>query len=350
MKQRRKIYFIGPAGGGKPPKNGASFKNTYILEQFSALGLEFVLIDTERWRSHPFILLRLLFAVLFFRSSKFIVSTSPHSAYRLFSVMTALGLRHIVYWVIGGRMANDVKEGRYRVEVYQRLKQIVVEGQEMRLTLEKCGIKGNVSVLPNFKKIDHLPCVVKAAKGEVFRFVFLSRIIPEKGCDDILSAVRALNRRGLSERFSVDFYGPIAKEYDSFLSQIAHLPNVSYSGFLDLRIVENYEKLAAYGAMLFPSYWQGEGFPGVIVDAFVAGLPVIASDWNMNSELIETDVNGTLIPVRSVETLCSVMQTYMRDIAKVNEMKVNAQDGALAYDVRKCISMEQLIDMRIIDE
>ena len=30
--------------------------------------------------------------------------------------------------------------------------------------------------------------------------------------------------------------------------------------------------------MLFPTYWHGEGFPGIVIDAFVAGLLVVATD------------------------------------------------------------------------
>ncbi|MFQ7088249.1 MAG: hypothetical protein ACLRTD_28210 [Bacteroides sp.] len=45
------------------------------------------------------------------------------------------------------------------------------------------------------------------------RFVFLSRIMKEKGCDDIIEAARQLNSTGFKDKYIIDFYGKIAETY-----------------------------------------------------------------------------------------------------------------------------------------
>mgnify|MGYP002239410386 CR=1 FL=1 len=62
-----------------------------------------------------------------------------------------------------------------------------------------------------------------------------------------------------------------------------------------------YRTLCRYDIMLFPTYWYGEGFPGIVMDAYIAGLPLIASDWNINTEVI-TEKTGIIIPPKDEES------------------------------------------------
>ena len=133
--------------------------------------------------------------------------------------------------------------------------------------------------------------------------------MPDKGCDYILQAVRRLNAKGLQHRFSVDFYGKTDASYrERFEKEISKLENAAHHGLLDLRTREGYDILATYDAMLFPSYWVGEGFAGVFIDAFIAGLPVLASDWAHNAEVIADGKLGLIYPVHSVEALMEAME------------------------------------------
>lgn len=100
----------------------------------------------------------------------------------------------------------------------------------MKEQLESCGLKG-VKVVPNFKPINYYPSIdwkLNVDTGRRLRFVFLSRIIPEKGCDYILEAVKMLNEHEYAQSFTVDFYGKIDDAYkDTFLSKVNQLANVN---------------------------------------------------------------------------------------------------------------------------
>jgi len=98
-----------------------------------------------------------------------------------------------------------------------------------------------------------------------------------------------------------------------------------------LQSVCGYQELSAFDMMVFPTYWQGEGFPGVIVDAFIAGLPVLASDWNLNSEVIEDGVTGLLFPAKDMIQLCDKMKYVIENRDILIPMRNKCLERARAF-------------------
>ena len=91
------------------------------------------------------------------------------------------------------------------------------------------------------------------------------------------------------------------------------------------------EAIKDYYALLFPTYWDGEGFPGTIVDAFSAGLPVIATDWNCNAEIIENKKNGILYPNEEIRNLTEAIKWMLNNKDSINELKSNCLISAKKY-------------------
>lgn len=340
---KRKIILIGPCGGGDIPKNGASAKNFHLVKYLREKQLRVVNVDTENWKREPHVLFQLLFHLIFSYRATFILAANSWSSYkviRLFSIMPRR--RHLVYWTIGGCVADWIKEERVEKKPYSAIDLFIVEGKNMQKTLAEVGFN-NVVVVPNFKNIDYVPSDASIAQERTFfRFVFLSRIIPEKGCNTIINAVTLLNETHKG-KFTVDFWGPFESNYEKeFLSRIETLDNVEYKGFLDLRNQKNYDVLAEYDAMLFPTYWPGEGFPGIVIDAFVAGLPVIATDWSQNADIIEHGRTGVILKENSVEALHDAMLSFIDGKEHIETMRDNCRSEAHSYNIHNVISDELL--------
>lgn len=122
--------------------------------------------------------------------------------------------------------------------------------------LKDFGVKGVIQV-PNFKRIDYIPQPITPPLGGrgTLRFVFLSRIMIEKGCNEIIEAAKLLNEWGMQDWYRIDFYGKVADDYKApFKEGLSKLPNVKYQGFLDMRQNEGYDRLATYDMLLFPTY------------------------------------------------------------------------------------------------
>lgn len=340
-----RLYFIGPCGGGEVPTNGASAKNLQAVNYFKKRGCAVKIIDTERWKKNPFLLLQLFFC-LFVYHGHYIVSANNTSSYRLLSILTKMPFRQFVaYWVIGGSIADWIKDGRVSAEPFKKVDLIMCEGERMKKVFLECGIE-KVKVVPNFKVIDFIP-EKSLNKKEEIRFVFLSRIIKDKGVGIIIDAVKALNKRMTG--FSVDFYGPFENTYkEEFIKAIEVVENVSYKGFLNLNDTKNYNVLAKYDVMLFPTYWHGEGFPGIIIDALIAGLPVIATDWSMNKELIKDGENGWIIPPHNSEALANAMEKVLEDRVSLKKMAKACQDRASLYDINYVIDNKLLMQLGLL--
>ena len=103
------------------------------------------------------------------------------------------------------------------------------------------------------------------------------------------------------------------------------------------------EVVRSYDAVLFPTYYEGEGFAGTIIDAMAAGVPVIASDWKYNTELISNGYNGVLFNTRNIEQLVEVLEDVYQNNSKWVSMKGNCLQEARKYTPDNCIKV--LINM-----
>ena len=70
-----------------------------------------------------------------------------------------------------------------------------------------------------------------------------------------------------------------------------------------------------------------------MVDAFVAGLPVIASDWHLNKEIIIEGETGFLIKPCEEEDLLKIMEKCILNPSILNSMRDSCQRKAMEYDV-----------------
>ena len=342
-----KAIIIGWINKGKPADCGETMKNQLMIQKLEELGVKCYLADFKNWRKHPWVFLELLWLMLAHRDATLIFSTSTQNVYPMMKLMKRIGWKqHTVHWVIGGALGQKVKNGTYQADVIGYMDYTLVESNLMKQQLTECGVI-NVSQVPNFKPIPYYPKHVGG--GEKRRFVFLSRIMPEKGCDYIIEAAKMLNDRGYAQKYEIDFYGKVAESYNEvFERKVEDLSNVNYAGFLNLRENAGYDKLANYDIMLFPTYWKGEGFAGVLIDAFISGVPIIASDWAHNRQFLADNETALFVPVHDVEALFLKMQQCIDGVYPLEKMSSRCQEEAQKYDVNRVVTKDLLKRLDII--
>ena len=71
--------------------------------------------------------------------------------------------------------------------------------------------------------------------------------------------------------------------------------------------------LKTYDVLLLPSWFKGEGYPGIIIEALSLGMPVISTDWISIPEIIEDGFNGKLIEIKNSEQLRQAMLDFNED-------------------------------------
>ena len=144
------------------------------------------------------------------------------------------------------------------------------------------------------------------------RLVFLGHIREFKGILDLIEAAKALDSAA-----TVDVYGPFR---DGLTTEIFAGQNaVRYRGVLRPEAV--IETLARYDALMMPTRAHIEGYPGVILEAYSAGLPVIASRCGAIPEIVD-DACGILVDPGNVEMLREAMARLMNDPELFQRLRV----------------------------
>lgn len=351
MKQKE-VIIIGLIRLGRAPDDGETTKNQFIIKEISKYA-KVIPLDFYERRKHPFIYVRALFAFLFHPRASVIFSTTAKNVYSFMKLFKKLRMkRNFVHWVIGGSFDKSVINGEFSLDVLNYLNYNLVQCHSMVDSLKKIGLN-NVKFVQNFKDIPYYPdlSVVRKnlCKNHKIKFVFLSRIMKKKGVDYLLNAVKVLNNQGLKDLFCVDLYGKMDETYrPEYESESAGLENVVYQGLINLRSNEGYDILAAHHAMLFPTYHPSEGIAGVIIDAYIAGVPVITTEWGHNREIIDDGVTGIMIPACDLDALVQSMRDVIEDRVDLEKLSQNCQAKAHMFEAPNVLTREYLENINLV--
>ena len=158
-----------------------------------------------------------------------------------------------------------------------------------------------------------------------FVFVFVGRIVSDKGINELIKAFSELQTAENNELTGIKLLlvGGLESDLDPLnpetLAEINQNKDIISAGFQqDVRPF-----FAISDALAFPSY--REGFPNVVMQAGAMGLPSIVSDINGCNEIIVEGENGLIIPSKNVEKLKEKMLTLAKDKNLYVKLKENSR-------------------------
>lgn len=153
-------------------------------------------------------------------------------------------------------------------------------------------------------------------------FSFVGRVVRDKGIVELVQAFKTLSTR--SDEFHINkengpriflmLVGPFESDLDPLPEDIRKFieedPRVILAGFQrDVR-----PWLIASDIFVFPSY--REGFPNVVMQACLLGIPCIVSDINGCNEIISHGVTGLIVKPKEVGSLADSMMLLATDESK----------------------------------
>lgn len=208
--------------------------------------------------------------------------------------------RRLHYVVVGGWLPEFLKKQPGLAKKLKSFYMIYVETYNMKRLLEEMNLK-NVVVMPNCKRLEIVSKPEMCTKP--YSLCTFSRVMKEKGIEDAVNAVIHANNRIGEVLYHLDIYGQIdSNQTDWFEGLKQTFPDyIRYCGLV--KFDQSVKVLKPYFALLFPTYYEGEGFAGTAIDAFSAGVPVLASDWKYNNEVVKEGVNGGLFQAKNAEEL-----------------------------------------------
>lgn len=147
------------------------------------------------------------------------------------------------------------------------------------------------------------------------RLLFLAQLRREKGVAEAVAAAR-----GLPDGVTLTVHGPAMPGFD--ITSLEASPTWCYAGAVRSEDVPRV--LAEHDALVFPTTHDGEGMPGIVIEAMQAGLPVIATDFRALAELIEDGENGLLVPPHDMAALRAAMQRLVNEPGLLARLRAGA--------------------------
>lgn len=295
---KKKLCVIGHFSFNNELLNGQTIKTKIITTELETQfgNDEVVKIDTCRGKSRLFSTIFRTFNAML--SCKNVIMLPAQNGLKLFAPLLCLfktfSKSKLHYIVIGGWLAEFIQNKPTLTKCLKKFDAIYVETNAMKQSLEKIGFD-NIFVMPNCKELNILSeDELVYPVDEPLKLCTFSRVMKEKGIEDAVNAVKTVNSDLGKTAFSLDIYGQIDENQKEWFAKLSEsFPDyVKYGGLVPYN--ESVNVLKNYFALLFPTHYDGEGFAGTIIDAYAAGVPVLASDWKYNSEIIRNGITGTV--------------------------------------------------------
>lgn len=308
----KKATVIGHFAFGEELLNGQTIKTKILTDELDKkFGKNKIRkIDTHGGKK---LLLKVPFQVLSaFVHSENIIIFPAHNGVRVYVPLLAVGkkffdTRRLHYVVIGGWLPEFIQHRKRLKNCLNKFDGIYVETSTMKRRMEQQGFQ-NIIVMPNCKDLNILnESDLVYHEAEPYKLCTFSRVMKEKGIEEAVNTVREVNESMGKVVYVLDIYGQIDEKQTEWFCELKDtFPQyIQYKGMVDYR--ESVETIKNYFALLFPTKYEGEGFAGTLIDALAAGVPVIASDWKYNSDIIIDGKTGKLYCADNRDMLVKIL-------------------------------------------
>ena len=297
---KNKILLVGSLPNKHPDSIGGAtmlFKN--LIDYCTQAGHKYTLLTSNRFnfRLHAIPDILRMYCVGFFKflfcniamvnvSGRGISWVAPY-----FILLGKIFNKKIVIRVFGGNLADtfDAAKGTKRKVLEWTIRNASILFVETKVSVDYFQAYNPATKwLPNVRE----PIVAYTQKSSFSkRFIFLGQIKKSKGIDELLAA-----RKRLGEDYTLHLYGPVLEDEYAALDASS-----GYEGVLRKEQVA--DTLGQYDVLVLPTFWAGEGYPGVIIEGYAMRLPCITTRWNAIPEIVEEGKTGLLIAPKSVDEL-----------------------------------------------
>jgi len=329
-----KIFICGNFGYRNNQIDGQTIKTRILKDTLAKkIGKENVVyVDTSYTKLRPISVFIKIYKN-FRKSSNIIILPGSRGLRAFLPLFVRWKIRYkkdLRYVVIGGWLPEFLDKRKIYLDLCKKLDGIYVETKFMERNLKNIGLT-NIHVLTNFRQYNFSrKSISKVAKP--FKIVYFSRILKEKGIELVIESVNRINKKYGKKSIEFDIYGPVSNNYKKeFKKQINKSEEyIRYKGFLEPDNI--YEVLSIYDLMIFPTFYKGEGFPGAIIDSFISGVPVLASDWKYNCEIIKEGETGKLFISQDIGDLTKKLEFMINNPDLIYKMKQNCLEEAKKYN------------------
>ena len=172
------------------------------------------------------------------------------------------------------------------------------------------------------------------------RFVFIARLIPEKGYREFTQAAKAIKEKYTNAHFHV--IGGFDEGYPNAITK-AEVEQDVKNGYIEYlgtfsNMLEVYSKPGS--VITIPSYYS-EGLNRSLMEACSCGKPIITTNIYGCKETVVDGVNGYLVEPKNVQALVDAIKRYI-ELTPEQRRQMSIESRKLAesrFDIQKVIAV-----------
>lgn len=333
-----KVLVLGAFGYTNNQLDGQTIKTRNVFnlleERYNGVVKK---LDTIEFRKKPWLLFSFLFHLITCKTLVIIPCLNNLTyIFPVVYILSKLFRYEIISICIGGWQVEYFKgNDRFKphprqLKYSKRIKAFLPEMEKVNNDLIKELNFKNTEVFPNFRVFNLLD--ISNNNHEELQLVFMARINKKKGYPAIFESLDRLQIEHIP--VSMSFYGQISEEdKDDFMALLRkHSDNTRYEGALKPDDIQ--KTLSHYDVLLLPTQYYTEGFPGSILDAYIAGIPVIVTEWKHSHEFVKDTETGFIVPFENgLEELVEKIQLLNGNRDILEQMKYAAREQSKKYSV-----------------
>lgn len=185
---------------------------------------------------------------------------------------------------------------------------------------KKIVSKGNSDLLPGSGvNLDEYK-LLEYSKKDTIDFVYIGRIMKEKGIEQYLNAASYINSKYENTRFHIA--GEYEDDYQNEINELINKGIIIFHGSIENMVDEIYSKC---DCVVHPSYYA-EGLSNVLLEASACGRPIITTDRPGCREVIEDNLNGFIVKQKDEKDLEDKIEKFIKlPFEKRKEMGINGR-------------------------
>ena len=296
-----------------------SLPNGDFIPEMEQMGCRFIKTDISRHGVNPFTDFKLLAKyVSVIKSIKpnivFTYTIKPNVygglACQLCNVPYIVNVTGLGTAVENGGFLQKVTLALYKLGLRKAQKTFFQNCDNMRFMLSHGAVKGAYALIPgsgvNLQRFSALPY---PPEDDGINFVFISRIMREKGIEQYLdAAVYFASHPESTQGRRVVFHvcGFCEKEYQGKLDEMIAKGVVVYHGMVN----DVHEILKDIHCTVHPSFYP-EGLSNVLLESCASARPIITTDRSGCRETIDDCINGFIVKQRDSKDLIEKIEKFI---------------------------------------
>lgn len=170
--------------------------------------------------------------------------------------------------------------------------------------VKKGIVKSKYDILPGSGVNLENYTVSEYPNGETIDFVFVSRIMKEKGIDQYLQAAKEIRKRHPETRFHI--CGFCEQAYEDTLQKMNQEGTIIYHGMVkDMAGI--YKQMSC---TIHPTYYP-EGLSNVLLESAASGRPIITTNRSGCREVVDDGINGYVIKEKDSQDLIDKIEMFL---------------------------------------